>query len=117
MAAPEFASFRSSHFEFLAPLTRRAAFPPGAVLCRRGEPLPGSWLVLSGRVRVGAGGPDLVAGSVAAGEALVGARTAETTLEAAGALQALFLPGDALRHCAETFPELGLALLAQKLAA
>jgi hypothetical protein len=115
--APEFGAYLYSHFEFLTPQVRQVALPRGAVLCGRGAPLPGAWLILTGAVRAGERPAPLGPGAVAGAAALTGAARAAEALTAETDLTALFLPAAVLRRCAEIFPELALALLTQKIAA
>jgi hypothetical protein len=114
-AAPEFSAYKYQHFEFLVPQARHVTLAAGAVLCARGAELPGVWVILTGRGRAGAG--ELGPGAAAGAEALLGAQRAAAELTAVTAVTALFLPAAVLRRSAEIFPDLALALLAQKFAA
>jgi len=117
IAAPAFSAYKYAHVEFLVPLTRQVTLAAGAVLCGRGAELPGVWLILAGRVAADAGGAPLGPGAVAGAEALLGARVAARTLSAGTGIEALFVPAGVLRRATEIFPDLALALLAQKIAA
>jgi CRP-like cAMP-binding protein len=95
----------AGHLDFVRP-------PVGTVISRRGEPLQGVWLIRAGTV-LGAQGLTHQTGAVVGAEALQGSPVAQETLTAAQHLAALFLPAAAIRRCIETFPELGISLLAQ----
>jgi hypothetical protein len=85
------------------------------VLCRRGEPLPGLWFVLTGAVQ-GDTGTVWRTGNAAGAAALHGALAAPETLTVTEELHSFFLPTTAFQRCVELFPELGLTLLRSKLA-
>jgi hypothetical protein len=115
VAAPEFSSFLYAHFEFLVPQVRQLTLPAGTVLCARGAHLPGVWLIRAGTVRAGTAA--LGPGAVAGASVLLGVPAAPDTLTAETEGTTLFLSATALRRGGEIFPDLALALLAQKIAA
>jgi CRP-like cAMP-binding protein len=109
---PYLATAQLTHHEFLGEQLEFVRPPDGTVICRRGEPLQGVWLIRAGTV-LGAQGLTLQPGAVVGAEALQGSLVAQETLTAAPHFTALFLPAAAIRRCIETFPELGISLLAQ----
>jgi hypothetical protein len=109
---PGLATAQLTHHEFLAGHLDFVRPPVGTVISRRGEPLQGVWLIRAGSV-LGAQGLTRQTGAVVGAEALQGSPVAQETLTAAQHLAALFLPSAAIRRCIETFPELGISLLAQ----
>lgn len=109
---PYLATAQLTHHEFLGEQLEFVRPPDGTVICRRGEPLQGVWLIRAGTV-LGAQGLTLQPGAVVGAEALQGSLVAQETLTAAQHFTALFLPAAAIRRCIETFPELGISLLAQ----
>jgi HEAT repeat protein/Na+/melibiose symporter-like transporter len=117
IAAPDFSACLYRNFEFLVPRVQQVGVPAGTVLCLAGAPLPGLWLILGGAVEVAGRSALLGPGAVAGAEALLGVPLAPATLTAVGEVTALFLSAAVLRRCAEIYPELALALLAQKIAA
>ena len=138
IAAPELSAYKYAHFEFLVPLAQQVALAAGAVLCGRGAELPGAWLILDGRVSAddraapfgqgsgrrgsaagaGEGAAALGPGAIAGVEALLGAHAATRALTAEDRRsRRCSCPAGVLRRATEIFPDLALALLAQKIAA
>jgi HEAT repeat protein len=116
MQSPDLAGCMFMHHEFLASHAVARTDRAGSVLCRRGEPLPGLWFVLAGAVR-GDAGTAWRTGDAAGAAALHGTLLAPETLTVSETLQSLFLPTTAFQRCVELFPELGVILLRNKLAA
>ncbi len=110
MESHEFAGALFTHLEFMAPHIRRTTPAAGTVLGRRGEPLPGAWLVRQGAIAVEGAAPH-GPGTMAGRDTLRGDHPAPATLTAGPGLDALFLPARVVRRCIETYPELGLVLL------
>lgn len=105
-----------THLEFMAPHLRLITPAAGTVLCPRGEPLPGAWLVRAGTIHID-GGHSFQPGTIAGIGAIHGEPVAAVTFTAGPGLEALFLPAAIIHRCIETFPELGLSLLANAPAA
>jgi len=115
MQSPDLAGCMFMHHEFLASRASARSNRAGTVLCRRGEPLPGLWFVLTGAVQ-GDTGTVWRTGHAAGAAALHGALAAPETLTVTEELHSFFLPTTAFQRCVELFPELGLTLLRSKLA-
>lgn len=105
-----------THLEFMAPHLRLIAPAAGTVLCQRGEPLPGAWLVRAGAIHID-GRPSFQPGTIAGIGAIHGQPIAAVAFTAGPGLEALFLPAATIHRCIETFPELGISLLANAPAA
>jgi hypothetical protein len=105
-----------THLEFMAPHLQLITPATGTLLCQRGEPLPGIWLVRAGAI-ITDGSHSFRSGTIAGIGAIHGQPVAAVPFTAGPGLEALFLPTAIIHRCIETFPELGLSLLANAPAA